>query len=483
MIHDYLIIGSGASGSVIGYRLAEAGADCLMLEAGKDLGPKTYPRDELRTNTRLFWGGGSDFTTDAKTVLLRGKVLGGGTVVNNCLLDRFDDIALDDWVQRSGISDLSRDAITPYYERAESHLDLYEYQRQDWNGNAELYAKAFDTLGFERGPLRRGENNCGGLCESGQGRKNDCIVCLGGCPRRSKQGMAVNYLPQARQKGLQLETEFTVEGIVHGKHHVAVHGRQRGEARVVYARQLVLAAGALGSTELLLKSGFKEQLPALGERFFCHPQFMSVGFMNEPVDAHKGALQSLKSTDPRFRQQGFKLENVFAGPIAMAMLHGGHGYELMRHMGRYRHMACIEVALRDEEAGTIQLASNGRLNVSKPLKGLDRQKAKAGNRVVKDLLGAMGAYEIHQSPLQIGLHLMGGCAIGENAQQSVVTPEFKIYGLENIYLADGAVYPSAPGINPSLTIMALGHKAADQILAERGQRTAALDTFAKEAQQ
>ncbi|MGM0564564.1 MAG: FAD-dependent oxidoreductase [Pseudomonadota bacterium] len=481
MIHDYLIIGSGASGSVIGYRLAEAGADCLMLEAGQDLGPKTYPRDELRTNTRLFWGGGSDFTNDAKTILLRGKVLGGGTVVNNCLLDRFDDIALDDWADRSGIKDFNTTDMASYYDKAESRLSLYEYQRQDWNGNAELYARSFEKLGLEYGPLRRGEDNCGGLCESGQGRKNDCMVCLGGCPRRSKQGMAVTYLPEARKKGLKLETGFEVDGIVHGQTHVAVHGRQNGEAKVVYGRKLVLAAGALGSTELLLKSGLKEKLPALGEGFYCHPQFMSVGFQKEPVDAHKGALQSLKSTDPRFRQQGFKLENVFAGPIAMAMLHGGHGHELMRHMGRYRHMACIEVAVRDEEPGQVRLGNDGRLKVSKPMKGADKMKARAGNRVVKDLLEAMGSYEIHQSPLQIGLHLMGGCAIGENAATSVVTPEFKVYGHDNIYLADGAIYPSAPGINPSLTIMALAHKAADQILAERGETVSATETPIKEA--
>lgn len=467
-IYDFVIIGSGASGGVLAYRLTQAGADCVMLEAGKDHGPATYSANEMRSNARLMWGGGTDFTNDAKTVLLRGKVVGGGTIVNQCLLDRFDDIALDDWVDRSGMKDLSLKAMEEHYDTAESLISLHKYNRQDWNRNAELYADSFDKCGYQWGNLRRGESNCGGLCESGKGRKNDCIVCLGGCPRKSKQSSAVTSLARARANGLELRDEFEVNGIVHGKSHVVVHGTRNGENEVVYARRAIIAAGAIGTSQLLLKSGMKDKLPALGERFFCHPQFMSAGFMHDIVDAHKGALQSVKSADPSFRKQNFKLENVFAGPIGMAMLKDGFGADHHKFMQRYRNIACIEVAVRDMDPGHIKLNNSGGLVVHKPVGKRDAATVRAGNAVVKELLDAMGCYETMQSSLQIGLHLMGGCAIGENAQKSVVQPNFQVYGYENMYIADGSTFPSAPGINPSLSIMAMSHKAADAILAEVG---------------
>lgn len=471
-IHDFIIIGSGASGGVMAYRLTKAGADCVMLEAGKDLGEQhNYPTNEMRSNAQLMWGGASDFATDTRTVILRGKVVGGGSVVNQALLDRFDDVAFDDWRDRSGMSVFSVENFAKYYDRSESLLHLHHYEQQEWNGNAKLYAKAFEKCGYEYKELRRGESNCGGLKKDGEGRENDCIVCLGGCPRNSKQSSAVQSLARARELGLDLRSEFMVQGIVHGKDHVCVYGEQQGVKQILYARRLVLAAGALGSTQILLKSGFKDKLPALGERFFCHPQVMSVGFLEEAVDSHKGALQSLKSSDPRFRPQGFKFENVFAGPVSIGMLHSGFGREHQHYMQRYRNMACIEVCIRDEVPGQIRIDSNGGLIVDKKVTGADKNKLITGNNIVNELLWAMGSYEVMQSKLQIGLHLMGGCAIGERAEYSVVQPDFKLYGHNNIFVTDGGVFPSAPGINPSLSIMAMSHLAADQILADLGNTT------------
>src|SRR5690606_19634778 len=121
-MYDYLIIGSGPSGSVLGARLAEAGARCLMLEAGERFQAQDYPRNELTANARLMWNGGMDATDDARMVLLRGKVLGGGSVINQCLLDRFDALALDDWRARSGIDGFSPEGMAAAYTAVEARL-------------------------------------------------------------------------------------------------------------------------------------------------------------------------------------------------------------------------------------------------------------------------------------------------------------------------------------------------------------------------
>ncbi|WP_250655437.1 GMC family oxidoreductase N-terminal domain-containing protein [Alkalimarinus coralli] len=459
-IYDFVIIGSGPSGGVLAYNLSKAGARVLMLEAGKEFSAKTFPSNELNANASLMWSGGMDTTTDSGLLFLRGKVLGGGSIINQCLLDRFDDNAFDDWRARTGVDFYSTDAMARHYDEVESHLSLHTMERSDWNRNAELYVEGFEKCGMEWAPLRRGQNNCGD--------GNDCIVCLGGCPRNSKQSSLVTFIKKARQHGLAVETEFNVSQIIHGSNLVTVYGQQHGTAKQVHGRRCIVAGGALGSTQMLLKSGFKDKLPALGQNFNCHPQFMNIALFDDIVDSHKGAFQSVKSQDARFRQQGFKLENVFAGPIAISLLKPGFGREHQQFMQKYRNMACIEVAVRDATAGTIDIDKSGRLKIKKTMADADWQRANAGLQVVETLFNTLGAREVMKSPIKIGLHLMGGCTLGKDGKTSVVNETFQVHDHPNLFIADSSTFPSAPGINPALSIMALGHKASEHILAECG---------------
>ena len=330
-MHDYIIVGSGASGSVLAHYLTQAGADVLLLEAGKRFTAATFPQNEMDANAQLMWNGGMDLSRDAATLFIRGKVLGGGTIINQCLLDRFDDVALDDWRSATDVDFFRTQNMERHYDAVESNLSLHYMEKADWNRNAELYVEGFEKLGLEWAPLRRGQSDCG--------TGNDCIVCLGGCPRKSKQSMLETFLPKAEKNGLKILAEFEVAEVVHGQQFVTVQGRHHGNPHSLYGRQVILAAGALGTTQLLLKAGVQKRLPALGRNFHCHPQWMTVGFFDEPVDSHKGAFQSVKSSDPRFRNWGFKLENVFAGPIAMSLLKPGYGFEHQHYMQRYRNMA------------------------------------------------------------------------------------------------------------------------------------------------
>lgn len=463
-IYDFVIIGSGASGSVLAHYLTASGANCVMLEAGREWDKSTFPRNEMHTNSRLFWGGGMDATTNANLLFLRGKLLGGGTVVNQALLDRFDDLALDEWRELSGVDAYSVEGMARHYDEIESHLNLHTIERDEWNKNAELYAEGFDKLGYQWAKLRRGQKDC-------QVDKNDCMACLGGCRRDSKQSMLLTFLAKARANGLSVKTEFEVSDIAHGSHQVAVHGSHRGQQETIYARKCIVAAGTLGTNRLLLKSGYKERLPALGERFFAHPQWMNVAMFDEEINAHKGALQAVKSDDMRFRKQGFKLENVFVGPMGVTMLIPAHGMELLNYMERYRYMASMEVCIRDVEAGTIRVNSKGRLQITKPMQGEDLRRGMAGVKVVKEIYQRLGAREFITSNFNFSLHQMGGCSIGSSPERSVVNESYQVHGHENLIIADGSVFPSAPGINPSLTIMANSHRASECILKKFGVKT------------
>lgn len=456
--YDYVIVGSGAGGGVLAWYLTNAGKRVLLLEAGRRWQRHEYPDNELDASASLMWHGGAEPTRDASVVMLRGRVLGGGTVVNQALLDRFDALALDDWAEHSGMDEFSVEAMARHYDAVEAGLSLETISPTHWNGNARLYAEGFDRLGYGRAALRRGQSGCN-VADG-----NDCMRCLGGCPRGGKQSMAETFIPRAEARGLQVQTDCTVEGVVHGDQGVTVYARQHGQPVQFYGAHVVLAAGALGTPRILFNSGLAPQLPALGQRFFCHPQFVTFARYDTPVDGHRGSFQALKSDEPRFRAAGFKLENVFMGPVGAAFLLPGVGARHQRWMRDYRHLACIEVALRDRTPGHLRYRPRRGLVVDKPLGREERACARQGLGVIREIYRATGAREVIESPVRIGLHLMGGCAQGHQRGASVVNPEFAVHGKPRLHVVDGSLFPSAPGINPSLTIMALAHRAAEALL-------------------
>ena len=134
-------------------------------------------------------------------------------------------------------------------------------------------------------------------------------------------------------------------------------------------------------------------------------------------------------------------------------------------MMKYRYMACIEAAVRDEPAGgEITVDKKGNLVVKKELTTQDLKRRDDGLEVIDNILSKAGAKEIVHSPFFFGLHLMGGCSIGTDKSKSVVNPEFQVHGLKNIYIADSSIFPSAPGINPSLSIMAFSQKLSEELI-------------------
>lgn len=94
---------------------------------------------------------------------------------------------------------------------------------------------------------------------------------------------------------------------------------------------------------------------------------------------------------------------------------------------------------------------------------------KRGRKAVDEIFRTTGAMEIIHGTFSIALHLMGGCVMGIDPATSVVDPEFRLQGHSNIFAADSSIFPNAPGINPSLTIMALSKKAAIDILRHTGR--------------
>lgn len=463
-MYDAVIVGAGVSGSFVADTLTRAGMKCLVLEAGKSFTRETYPRHEIDANAQLYWGGGIELTKDAGIGLLRPKVVGGGSIMNQALMDRFDDLAFDAWRAESGVDFLTRATFDPWYDRAAERIALRTVPEEWRNGNAEIFREGFARNGYHSAPLTRAQGDC--HFEDG----NCCIECLMGCRIDSKQSMPVTVLRHAREHGCEVVSEFEAQRVDERADSVIVWGVTADGTPATYTgRILVLAAGAIGNTRLLLLSGWDARLPALGRNFYTHPQYMLLGAYDEPVNAHRGPLQSYKSDDPGFRRNGFKLENVFAPPVAIAMLVPGFGAAHLRRMRAITHFACIEVAVRDTNPGHIRVGKRGTPIVEKTLNDEDRRRRDRGRDAIRNIFYATGAREIIEGDIAIGLHLMGGCNMGVDRARSVVSPEFKVHGARNIYTADSSVFPNAPGINPSFTIAAMSLMGATKIL--EGLRT------------
>jgi len=459
--YDAVIVGAGVSGSFIAGELTRSGMKCVVLEAGRSFTRDTYPRKEIDGNALLYWGGGIELNTDASIGFLRPKAVGGGSIVNQALLDRFDDSAFDAWRDESGVDFLTRRDFDPFYDRIQQHLSMQTVPQEFANGNANVFRRGFQANGYRWAPLVRGQRDC----RFGDG--NCCIECLNGCRIDSKQSMAVTVLPRAREAGLEVVSEFEVQRVEERDGAVVVQGVGADGTSTTYRGGiLVMGAGAIGNSRLLLASGFGARLPALGHNFYTHPQYMNLGVYDEPIGSHRGPMQSYKSDDPGFRRNGFKLENVFAPPVAIAMLLPGFGRAHQRRMRQITHFACIEVAVRDTNPGTIRLGKNGTAIVEKRLNAEDEHRRKLGLEAIRNIFLSTGAREIIEGDIAIGLHLMGGCNMGTDAARSVTSPEFRLHGSRRVYAGDSSVFPNAPGINPSFTIMAMSLRAAEQIVGD-----------------
>lgn len=459
-VYDAIVIGAGISGSNIAARLQAAGMKCLLLEAGHWYNRHSYPRLERDGNSRLFWGGGMELNTSATMAILRPKVVGGGSIVNQALLDEFDASAFDSWRLQSGVDFLQPETFAPVYEQIRRDIPNEKLDHAFDNGNARVFHEGLTACGYETASLSRAQRGC--CFEQG----NDCIECLSGCRLDSKQSTPVAVLPTGFCHGLQLLADCEVTQIVPGRDLQKVYARhpQYGALRFE-AKRVVLASGAIGNSKLLLGSeGFAEKLPMLGQNFWSHPQYMMFGVYDTPVLAWKGPMQSWKTADARFRAQGFKLENVFAPPIAVSMLMPSLGRELVQDMRQLDRLASIEVAIRDATPGRILRGNNGQTIIRKELGDEDRKRVEAGKNVIREVFANTGARRVIDGKFGIGLHLMGGLCLNTEASGGCIAPDFRLHGFPGIWCADSSSFPTAPGINPSLTIMALARLATASIL-------------------
>ncbi|HXQ88032.1 MAG TPA: GMC family oxidoreductase [Solirubrobacterales bacterium] len=476
---EVAIVGSGAGGAVAAAMLAEAGLDVLVLEAGEHYNRDNYPEGRLEAIAELYREAGLTIAEGRPPIPVPvAKVVGGTTVINSGTCFRAPDQILDGWRDVFGIG-WARDLDEDFAE-AEEFLRVNPLDPNRMGRNGQLAMEGAAALGLSGGPISRNAGSC-----------VQCSSCPYGCAIDAKRGMHVSYLPRAvaagarLRAGVEAQRILVEDGRAVGLACTARDAGGRSRPFTVRASRAVIAAGgALGTPELLLRSGLGGK--QVGRNLRIHPACWVGARYPEDVHGWEGVMQSYY-VDEWEHERGVLLEATFT-PLAFggAWL-VGTGEEHQRSILDFGRIGSIGVQLRDVSVGAVGLANEGALRASYSLTDEDVRKTVFGIARAAEVHFAAGATEVYPnipraSVLKPGdvasfeatrfkaselrleaFHPMGTARISADPCRGVCAPDGSVNGTRGLYVADASLFPTAPGVNPMMTIIAFAKQVSREV--------------------
>jgi choline dehydrogenase-like flavoprotein len=435
---------------------------------------------------RLYRDEGMTFTIGTPAIILpMGRTVGGSTVLSSGSCFRLPADVLTTWRQDFGLADASDEVLAPYYERVERALNVTKVPLEAIGRNNLIFKQGADALGLVGDVIPRNIDGCEG---SG--------ICCFGCPTAAKKSAQLAYLPEAMARGTRVYASCRVERVVmQGAKATGVEatcldldGQPTGHRLRVHARAVVLAAGTLYTPPLLWRSGIRHR--HLGRHVHIHPAAKAHALMDEVVMGGPSVPQSyyIDALTP----DGICYEGIHVPPELTASSIPGHGAAHKALMENYNHLAAFGFLVRDESEGRIFNVS-GRPNLYYQLREVDMAKIRKGLSIVARAFFAAGARELYppvhgMPPLrcadEVGrldairakdldlsaFHPLGSARMGANPSRSVVAPDGRLHGVENVYICDASIFPSALGVNPQVSIMTFAIKTAEGLAQRLGAR-------------
>ncbi|HET8568137.1 MAG TPA: FAD-dependent oxidoreductase [Candidatus Limnocylindria bacterium] len=475
---DVCVIGSGAGGGAAAAELARDGRSVVVLERAALVTEQEYDGRELSGFARLFLDRGLTATADRAIAIRAGSAVGGGTIVNWSTSLRLPDEIREEW-RAAGI-----DGLDEHYDALESRCDV-DTDESPRNGPNAMLERGLRARGLAYRTIPRNVRGCG-----------DCGPCAVGCRRGAKRSATRTTLADACRDGAEILDGVEAEHILVRQGRVeAVSARVDGGTLTVRAPVVVLAAGALRSPTLLMRSGIA---PGRIGAIHLHPCAAVVGHYEEPLDAWAGVPQSVVSEAfARLEgSHGFRIECAPAHPavIASAVPWWGSA-DHAATAAKARHFSPMLAIVRDRTPGRVDIDRDGATRVRYFPAGMERRLLVRGMVELARIHHAAGAYRIgtlHTPPLELlerdrlegfvreierravapnrvllfSAHQMSSCRIGTD-RDAVADPDGQVRGVRGLYVADASAFPSASGVNPMLTIMALARRTARGIAAGR----------------
>ncbi len=536
-----VIVGSGYGGAIAASRLSRAGQRVCVLERGKERLPGEFPRNssQFLRETQMMGPGGSllgKFKVGSPTGLLSmhllgdvavvsGCGLGGTSLVNASVVMRPDPRVLEEdcWPAafRKDVPGLLSDGFAhaermlcpnPYPEGHPKLLKLEALRRSAEYMGAPFYRLPL-AVHFEEGV------NPAGV------RQRACTLCgdcATGCNVGAKNTVNMNYLPDAQRHGAELFTHVAVHHLERGQGHWRVYYRLIGMGRELFdaplqfltADNVILAAGSLGSTEILLRSRAAglSLSSELGHHFSGNGDVMAFGYnLDVPVNAMGHGEHPGKNAEPvgpnitgvidlrktEYLDEGMVIEEggvpaALAGYLpalfaAVAPLLGedtDSGFidgvqeqarvaeSLVRgpHYGAVHNTQTLFAMTHDDGGGELKLEGDG-LRAVWPGAGRQEGYLRAELKMRKTVEALGGTFI--RNPVGVRLldnavlitHPLGGCAMAESAEQGVVDHEGRVFSgekghaiHEGLYVNDASVIPRSLGANPLFTISAIAER-------------------------
>ena len=540
-----VVIGSGYGGGIAASRLARAGQTVCLLERGKEILPGEYPNSMLSATTEFQSDlpaghvgsrtGLYDLRVNKDINVFAGCGLGGTSLINANVAVRPEPRVFEDRKWPQGLRDDVPTRLDEGYRRAQEMLKPEPYP-DDFPPLAKL--KVLEQMAghlgskFYRPPINvtfeDGVNHVG----VEQSACKLCGDCVTGCNYSAKNTVLMNYLPDAKNHGAEIFTQVAVRRIERAGERWLVHyqllnsGRESFGAPTMFvgADVVVLAAGTLGSNEILLRSGenglslservghgFSGNGDALGFAYNADQEVNGIGLGGrspERADPPGPCIAGIidMRAQPDLKEGIIIEEGVVPGGIATFLPHvfaagsklfgkdtdtGAVDWikERLRELsaviggprrGALRNTLVFLVNTHDDGEGRFHLEGD-RLRLDWPGVGAQPIFEEVDKRLFKATEAVGGTYV--KSPTWtrftnhniVTVHPLGGCGMGDDAEHGAVNHKGQVFSdtrgtdvHDGLYVADGSVVPRSLGINPLLTISALAERTVALLAADRG---------------
>ncbi|HWL50163.1 MAG TPA: GMC family oxidoreductase, partial [Acidimicrobiia bacterium] len=487
---DVVVIGSGAGGGIAAAVLAGAGLDVTVLERGGYRNESDFTHLESDAYGSMYLDGGLKSTSDGGVLMLAGSTLGGGTVINYTTSFATPDSVRKEWDRVAGFPEVFTgdgfgESLTAVQEGLGVNKDNGTPSDRD-----QIMEKGLRNLGWHVDEMPRNVDGC---------TEEDCGYCTMGCRIGAKRSTLATYLQDAAERGARIVVDADVRLIHTDQGRVTgVIARVGVHTLTVKARAVVLAAGALNTPTLLLRSGLGGR--AAGDYLRIHPVTALWGRFEERVDPWMGRLQTRYSdefADLDGQGYGFRFETAPVHPLFPAAFVGWEdGPSFKRDILGLGHLAVAGILLRDHDHGRVAIRRDGSPLWKYRISEYDRSHIREGVRRAAEWLVGAGAVEVFTSTIRpvrwrpglgtiedlmagtdaigygpnrtsyFSFHQMGSARMGSNPATSVVDVDNQAHDTAGLYVMDGSCFPTASGVNPMISIAAIAHRGATR-LAER----------------